>query len=92
MNGRYVAQCQERFKFSRDNKKFNYRFEHGTTLKMVGTYNKDWIIRRAGTIVATISNKLGVQELTVQPNTSGSLHFLALLLIMLERRHTTLRT
>ncbi|KAL0484041.1 Dars2 [Acrasis kona] len=91
-NGSLVAQCKERFKISRATRKFNYTLMSGAELKMVGSYGKDWSIKRRGKVVGmVIAKDKGAIELVIRPTTVGVLHFLALALIMTERKYTSLR-
>lgn len=92
-NGSLVAQCKERFKMSRETRKFNYKLASGTELKMIGTYGRDWVIKRNGKIVANVVGQLkGANDLTIKPTTVGALHFLAMVMIMMERKYTSLRS
>ncbi len=80
-----IGQCTQRFKPLSIDKKFNYkRLDTAQVLKMTGNYNGDWVIKKAGRVVATLVKKsTGFYEVTSQ---SDVFHVLAEVLIMLEHQ------
>lgn len=89
-NGMLIGTISQRFKMSQ-NRKFNYRLSNGTVLKMTGIYEKDFEIRKSGTLVATVRQKAdedGLVEIFVRPKVTKDQHIITMVLAMLERQFT----
>jgi uncharacterized protein YxjI len=88
-NGRKLATCKERFKLSLE-RKFNYHMFTGDVIKMNGSYGKDWVFRKGGVVIGTLTEK---KKKHYEITTKSQLipHIITLAMIMLERRATSMR-
>ncbi|KAL0483414.1 hypothetical protein AKO1_014600 [Acrasis kona] len=88
-SGRKVARCKERFKLSLE-RKFNYYAFAGEVIKMSGMYGKDWIFKKSGGVVGSLTNK-GRKTFELKTKQPFLVQSLSLCMIMLERRYTSMR-
>jgi len=88
-SGRKVARCKERFKLSLE-RKFNYYSFAGEVIKMSGMYGKDWVFKKTGAMVGSLTNK-GRKIFELKTKQVHLVQTLSLCMIMLERRYTSMR-
>ncbi|KAL0487275.1 hypothetical protein AKO1_001107 [Acrasis kona] len=88
-NGICMGVCTQRIKIGTVNKKFNYKLSNNTVLKMTGSYNGDFEIKKNGIVVATVhKGKNNGFDVNIRPNKTRDEHVFAMVLILLEKKFT----